>query len=50
MSSIYLIHVKLKEALNKLKESLEILKILGFSEEIKKRTKIIKIVEEKIKK
>jgi len=50
MSSIYLIQGKLKEALNKLKESLEILKILGFSEEIEKITKIMKIVEEKMKK
>ena len=41
---------KLKEALNKFKEALEIFDTLGFSRDIEKMIKSIKIVEEEIKK
>jgi len=50
MGNVYQIQGKLKEALNKFKEALEIFDTLGFSRDIEKMIKIIKIVEEEIKK
>jgi len=50
MGLVYRTQGKLEKALNKFKEALEIFKTLGSSRNIEKITKIIKIVEEEIKK